>query len=93
MHFLASLPLGDGRTVFIFEILLFLALFIAVGPPAFIALTSISMAKAWPVTVAFFGVGGQARAHMLELLTTIVAGFIWSLAFGFFCITVMKYLQ
>jgi hypothetical protein len=67
-------------------------MFIAVGMPSFTALAIIGMAKAWPVIVTFFGVDGQARAHMLELLTTIVARFIWSLAFGFFCITVMNIL-
>jgi tellurite resistance protein TehA-like permease len=50
---------------------------IAVEPPAFTALASISMANAWTVTATFFRVDGQAKAHMLELLTIMVAGIIW----------------
>ncbi|KAG9194596.1 hypothetical protein G6011_04631 [Alternaria panax] len=68
------------------------AMFIAVGPPAFTSLAIIGMARAWPLTTTVFGPDGQATAHMLELLATMVAVFIWSLAFWFFCIAVSSIL-
>jgi C4-dicarboxylate transporter/malic acid transport protein len=68
------------------------AMFIAVGPPAFTSLAIIGMARAWPVTATFFGTDGQATAHMLEMVATMVAVFIWSLALWFFCIAVLSIL-
>jgi tellurite resistance protein TehA-like permease len=67
-------------------------MFIAVGPPAFTSLAIIGMARAWPITAAFFGADGEVTAHMLELLATMVAVFIWSLALWFFCIAVLSIL-
>lgn len=65
------------------------AMFIAVGPPAFTALALIGMADAWPQDATYFGADGHATASAMRLLATMVAVFIWSLAFWFFCIAVM----
>ncbi|KAF1839421.1 hypothetical protein BDW02DRAFT_563961 [Decorospora gaudefroyi] len=66
------------------------AMFIAVGPPAFTSLAIIGMAKGFPPNTTFFGNDGLATANTLRLLATMVAVFIWSLAFWFFCIALLS---
>ncbi|KAF1943006.1 hypothetical protein EJ02DRAFT_453727 [Clathrospora elynae] len=68
------------------------AMFIAVGPPAFTSLALIGMANGFPETTTYFGTNGEATANMLRLLATMVAVFIWSLAFWFFCLALLSVL-
>jgi C4-dicarboxylate transporter/malic acid transport protein len=68
------------------------AMFIAVGPPAFTALALIGMANGFPTTTTYFGEDGQATANTLRLLATMVAIFIWSLSFWFFCTALLAIL-
>jgi C4-dicarboxylate transporter/malic acid transport protein len=68
------------------------AMFIAVGPPAFTSLALIGMANAFPQNTTYFGENGPATTNTLRLLATMVAIFIWSLAFWFFCIALIAIL-
>jgi C4-dicarboxylate transporter/malic acid transport protein len=68
------------------------SMFIAVGPPAFTSLAIIGMANAFPQDSTYFGDNGPATTNNLRLLATMVAIFIWSLAFWFFCIALIAIL-
>lgn len=63
------------------------AMFIAVGPPGFTALAIIGLAKAWPTHYNYFG-DDEVTSQILQVMATMVAVFIWSSAFWFFCIAV-----
>jgi tellurite resistance protein TehA-like permease len=67
-------------------------MFMAVGPPAFTSLAIIGMANAFPQDTTYFGENGPATANTLRLLAIVVAVFIWSLAFWFFCIALIAIL-
>ncbi|KAF2093363.1 hypothetical protein NA57DRAFT_48323 [Rhizodiscina lignyota] len=66
-------------------------MFIAVGPPSFTSLAIIGLANAWPTGKQsyFGGSEGEAARMVLLTLATVVSVFIWSLAFWFFCISVI----
>jgi tellurite resistance protein TehA-like permease len=67
-------------------------MFMAVGPPAFTSLAIIGMADSFPQDTTYFGENGPATANTVRLLATLVAIFIWSLAFWFFCIALVAIL-
>lgn len=68
------------------------AMFIAVGPPGFTALTLIGLAKAWPTHYNYFG-DDEVTSQILQVMATMAAVFIWSSAFWFFCLAVASCLM
>lgn len=83
------------------------AMFIAVGPPAFTTLTILGLANDWPrVYINYFGdqvsyptdfLNSQQQQlvtiHILRVLATMSAVFMWSLSAWFFAIAVIACLQ
>ena len=69
------------------------AMFIAVGPPSFTALALIGMADGWPAEhYDYFG-SPEMTMVALKVIAFVVAVFIWSLGFWFFCVGVVSTLM
>ncbi|KAJ9493990.1 hypothetical protein LTR99_010925 [Exophiala xenobiotica] len=73
------------------------AMFIAVGPPSFTALALIGLADHWPNGAQGSGSGydyfdgpDAITAQVVRILAVMVAVFVWSLSFWFFCISVVS---
>lgn len=67
-------------------------MFIAVGPPSFTAIALISITSALPPESHYFA----TRPGMIPILQSVadlVAIFLWSLSFWFFCITLLSILH
>lgn len=67
-------------------------MFIAVGPPGFTALALIGLAKDYPSHYNYFG-ADDMTSQILQVMATMTAIFIWSLALWFFCIALVACLQ
>lgn len=67
-------------------------MFISVGPPSFTALALIGMAQSLPPDAEFFQRHPTAIEN-LQVFTAIVAVFLWTLAFWFFCISLLAVLN
>jgi C4-dicarboxylate transporter/malic acid transport protein len=64
------------------------AMFISVGPPSFTSLAIIGLARGYPQDGTYFG-DVQITRQVVLILATFTAVFIWSLAFWFFCISLV----
>jgi C4-dicarboxylate transporter/malic acid transport protein len=63
-------------------------MFIAVGPPSFTSLAIIALANDFPEHYNYWGMDA-ITIQILRVMSTVVAVFIWSLSFWFFCIAVL----
>ncbi|KIW46545.1 uncharacterized protein PV06_02212 [Exophiala oligosperma] len=67
------------------------AMFIAVGPPSFTALAIIELARHYPAAAGYDYFGPDAvTAQIVQVLSLMVAVFVWSLSFWFFCLGVIS---
>lgn len=61
-------------------------MFIAVGPPSFTALALIALANDYPSHYDYWGVDATTM-QIVRVMSTLIAVFVWSLSFWFFCIS------
>lgn len=66
-------------------------MFIAVGPPSFTGLALIGLSNAIPRDYGYFGTH-PAAFDILQTMALFTAVFLWTLAFWFFCISVVSVL-
>ncbi|KAK5686025.1 hypothetical protein LTS10_002138 [Elasticomyces elasticus] len=67
-------------------------MFIAVGPPSFTGLALIGISTSVPENYGVFA-ANPGMAEMMKQLSVLIAIFIWTLAFWFFCIALVATLQ
>lgn len=67
-------------------------MFISAGPPSFTALALIGMAQSLPPEATFFQ-NHPTAIENLQILTAFLGVFLWTLAFWFFCISLLAVLN